>query len=107
MQIGWQRLTDGRVPQYTGDVDWGAVFGHRPLATMDEAAGFVSASWRAELQHPTLDDWWEPVRYQHRIGEIDLPVLHVSGWYDDEEIGTPAARSTGSGTPRPGRPGCW
>ncbi len=90
MQIGWQRLTDGRVPQYTGDVDWGAVFRHRPLATMDEAAGFVSANWRAELQHPTLDDWWEPVRYQHRIGEIDLPVLHVSGWYDDEEIGTPA-----------------
>ena len=90
MQVGWQRLTDGRVPQYTDDVDWGAVFRHRPLATMDEAAGFVSANWRAELQHPTLDDWWEPVRYQHRIGEIDLPVLHVSGWYDDEEIGTPA-----------------
>jgi uncharacterized protein len=90
MQIGWQRLTDGRVPQYTDDVDWGAVFRHRPLATMDEAAGFVSANWRAELQHPTLDDWWEPIRYQHRIGEIDLPVLHVSGWYDDEEIGTPA-----------------
>ncbi len=90
MQVSWQRLTDGRVPQYTDDVDWGAVFRHRPLATMDEAAGFVSANWRAELQHPTLDDWWEPVRYQHRIGEIDLPVLHVSGWYDDEEIGTPA-----------------
>jgi uncharacterized protein len=30
------------------------------------------------------------VRYQHRIGELDLPVLHISGWYDDEEIGTPA-----------------
>jgi len=30
------------------------------------------------------------VRYQHRIGEVDVPVLHVSGWYDDEEIGTPA-----------------
>ena len=42
------------------------------------------------MQHRTLDDWWEPVRYQHRIGEIDVPVLHISGWYDDEEIGTPA-----------------
>ncbi len=37
---------------------------------------------------PTLDEWWEPVRYQHRIGEIDVPALHISGWYDDEEIGT-------------------
>jgi predicted acyl esterase len=30
------------------------------------------------------------IRYPHRIGEVDLPVLHTSGWYDDEEIGTPA-----------------
>ena len=37
-----------------------------------------------------LDDWWEPLRYQQRMREIDLPVLHISGWYDDEEIGTPA-----------------
>jgi putative CocE/NonD family hydrolase len=67
-----------------------AVYRHRPLATMDEAAGFVSPGWREELRHTTLDEWWEPVRYQHRIGEVDVPVLHISGWYDDEEIGTPA-----------------
>ncbi len=66
------------------------VYRHRPLLTMDEAAGFVSPNWREELRHRTLDEWWEPVRYQHRIGEIDVPVLHISGWYDDEEIGTPA-----------------
>jgi putative CocE/NonD family hydrolase len=90
MHINWQRFTDGRMPQFRDDVDWMAVYRHRPLATMDEAAGFSSPNWRAELQHRTLDDWWEPVRYQHRIGEIDVPVLHVSGWYDDEEIGTPA-----------------
>jgi uncharacterized protein len=39
---------------------------------------------------PNWDEWWEPVRYHHSIGEIDVPVLHISGWYDDEEIGTPA-----------------
>jgi uncharacterized protein len=90
MHINWHRFTDGRVAQYRDDVDWMAVYAHRPLATMDEAAGFVSANWREELRHRTLDEWWEPVRYQHRIGEIDVPVLHISGWYDDEEIGTPA-----------------
>src|ERR1700734_1719302 len=78
------------MPQFRDDIDWMAVYRHRPLLTMDEAAGFVSPNWREELQHRTLDEWWEPVRYQHRIGEIDLPVLHVSGWYDDEEVGTPA-----------------
>jgi uncharacterized protein len=90
MHINWYRLTDARMPQFLDDVDWMAVYRHRPLATMDEAAGFVSPGWREELRHRTLDQWWEPVRYQHRIGEIDVPVLHISGWYDDEEIGTPA-----------------
>jgi putative CocE/NonD family hydrolase len=90
MHIHWYRMTDARMPQYLDDVDWMAVYQHRPLATMDEAAGFVSPGWREELQHRTLDEWWEPVRYQHRIGEVDVPVLHISGWYDDEEIGTPA-----------------
>ena len=90
MEVNWHRSVDGRMPQYTDDTDWMAVYRHRPLLTMDEAAGFSSPNWREELAHRTLDEWWEPVRYQHRIGEIDVPVLHVSGWYDDEEIGTPA-----------------
>jgi putative CocE/NonD family hydrolase len=89
MHVSWFRLVDGRVSQYVDDVDWMAVYRHRPLLTMDEAAGFRSESWREELRHRTLDQWCEPLRYQHRITEIDLPVLHVSGWYDDEEIGTP------------------
>jgi uncharacterized protein len=90
MSVHWFRMTDGRAIQYTGDTDWMSVYAHRPLLTMDEAAGFVSPNWREEVRHTTLDEWWEPVRYQHRIGELDLPVLHISGWYDDEEIGTPA-----------------
>jgi len=90
MHINWFRLTDGRMPQFTEDVDWMEVYRHRPMLTMDEAAGFASPLWREELRHRTLDEWWEPVRYQHRIGEVDVPVLHISGWYDDEQIGTPA-----------------
>src|SRR4051794_19570840 len=89
MSINWYRLVDARVPQHTDNVDWMEIYRHRPLLTMDEAAGFFSANWREALRHPTLDDYWEPHRYQHRIGEVDLPVLHISGWYDDEEIGTP------------------
>ena len=91
MRINWHRLTDGRAPQYADAVDWMAVYRHRPLRELDEAAGFRSERWRDEVGHDASDEaYWEPLRYQHRIGEIDLPVLHVSGWYDDEEIGTPA-----------------
>ena len=90
MYIHWFRMTDGRAMQYTEAVDWMAVYRHRPLIELDEAAGFHSERWRDLCRHQTLDAWCEPVRYQHRIGEIDVPVLHISGWYDDEESGTPA-----------------
>ena len=90
MHIHWFRMIDGRVPQYTDAVDWIEVYSHRPLAELDEAAGFHSALWREECRHQTLDAWWEAARYQHRIAEVDVPVLNISGWYDDEEIGTPA-----------------
>ena len=91
MRIHWHRMTDGRMPQYPDAVDWTAVYPHRPLRDLDLAAGFRSERWRAEVGHDASDrDHWEPLRYQHRIAEVDLPVLHVSGWYDDEEIGTPA-----------------
>jgi hypothetical protein len=66
-----------------------AVYEHLPLQTMDECAGFSSPDWREALSHTVRDDYWEPLRYQQRFGEIDLPVLHISGWYDDEQIGTP------------------
>jgi uncharacterized protein len=91
MRINWHRLTDGRMPQYTEAVDWIEVYRHRPLRELDRAAGFESERWSDEVGHDAGDDaHWEPLRYQQRIAEIDLPVLHISGWYDDEEIGTPA-----------------
>jgi putative CocE/NonD family hydrolase len=50
---------------------------------MDDAAGFRSEYWRDDHAHPTLDEHWDPMRYSHRMGELDVPVLHVTGWYDD------------------------
>jgi putative CocE/NonD family hydrolase len=89
MMLSWHRLTAGRMRQQVDDVDWESVYRHLPLRTMDEAAGFDAPHWREQLSHPTLDEFWEPKRYQDRLGEIDVPVLHISGWYDDEQIGTP------------------
>lgn len=89
MMLSWHRLTHGRVLQHVGDVDWDRVYRHLPLVTMDEAAGFVAPHWREQLSHPVLDEFWAPKQYQGRMHELDLPVLHISGWYDDEQVGTP------------------
>ncbi|HUA47018.1 MAG TPA: CocE/NonD family hydrolase [Solirubrobacteraceae bacterium] len=103
MHIHWFRMTDGRAMQYTEAIDWMEVYRHRPLIELDEAAGFRSALWREECRHQTLDTWWEPIRYQHRIADVDVPVLHISGWYDDEEIGTPANFAAMSAAGRTGQ----
>jgi putative CocE/NonD family hydrolase len=89
MMICWFRLVDGRVVQNVEGVDWMRIYEHLPLETMDEAAGFSSPHWREAISHTILDEHFDPVRYQNRYHEIDIPALHISGWYDDEQVGTP------------------
>jgi putative CocE/NonD family hydrolase len=91
MAVCWYRMTHGRVMQFVDKVEWMEIYRHLPLQTMDEAAGFRSERWRESLAHPTVDTYWEPMCYQDALAEgaVDLPVLHISGWYDDEQIGTP------------------
>lgn len=89
MHLCWHHLTAGRVTQNMEAVDWAQIYTHLPLLTMDELAGRPSPHWREQLQHTQLDDFWAPLCYQQRFSEIDVPVLNLSGWYDDEQIGTP------------------
>lgn len=85
----WLHMTSGRTMQNTGAVDWDAAYWHLPLLTMDEQIGRAMPQWREELGHEQLDDYWRAICYQDKFGQIDLPILHISGWYDDEQIGTP------------------
>jgi uncharacterized protein len=89
MHLCWTHYTSGRVNQPMGMVDWERVYWHLPLRTMDEQAGRESRRWRAEIDHPRLDEYWRPLCYQGRFEELSVPVLHISGWYDDEQVGTP------------------
>jgi putative CocE/NonD family hydrolase len=40
------------------------------------------------LEHDTYDDYWKAISFHSKMDRIDLPVLHVSGWYDGDGIGT-------------------
>jgi len=89
MTLCWLHYVSGRVNQLMEAVDWERVYEHLPLITMDERAGRRISFWHAEIEHPQLDDFWAPLRYQDKFDQVDVPVLHISGWYDDEQIGTP------------------
>jgi putative CocE/NonD family hydrolase len=85
----WLYMTSGRVMQNVDVVDWESIYWHLPLETMDELTGRPSRHWREEFAHPCLDDWWKHISYQTQFHKVDVPVLHISGWYDDEQVGTP------------------
>lgn len=89
MMIYWHRLTGGRVVQSAEGVDWMKVYEHLPLMELDERAGFYSRAWREAMSHTFLDEYWIHRCYQHRLGDLAIPVMHISGWYDDEQVGTP------------------
>jgi putative CocE/NonD family hydrolase len=89
MDISWYHFTAGHVLQNLAAVDWATVMRHQPMYTMDSAAGRPNRYWREEIDHAQLSEWWEPLRYQDKYDRVQVPVLHVSGWYDDEQVGTP------------------
>ena len=90
-EICWFRMLDGRVRQFVDLVDWPQVAWHLPLLDLDIHAGFRSEHWRRFLTTPITDrEYWDPVRYQPRITEVTVPVLSITGWYDDVQRGSTA-----------------
>ncbi len=88
MDISWYHVVGGRMLQNEAAVDWSKIHWHLPIYTMDEAAGRPNPYWKQMVQHSQLDEWWQPLRYQDKFDKIKVPVFHISGWYDDEQIGT-------------------
>lgn len=60
-----------------------------PLSTLDELAMERPIPlWKAQFLHPTYDDYWKAVDFERHWDKIDIPVLHIGGWYDDDQPGT-------------------
>lgn len=60
---------------------------HLPLKELPALA--VRAPWYFEhLRHPQGDPWWDQMDARTMLGEIDVPMLHIGGWYDLYLAGT-------------------
>jgi hypothetical protein len=95
--ITWAMLVHGRTNHAVEHYDWESLYRARPLDRLDERLGFTSKAWRDWMAHPLKDDYWKRGCYMHRMNELDIPALHICGWYDDDGISTfanyPAARA--------------
>lgn len=72
-----------------GFIDLEKMGWHRPLMTLDEAVyGFRMKHYRDFLRHPTMDAYWQAIKLQpDDFRNIDLPALHVTGWFDGDQPG--------------------
>ncbi|MFC2166268.1 CocE/NonD family hydrolase, partial [Acidobacteriota bacterium] len=69
--------------------DLNAVVSELPLIDADKRAmGREIPFWREWLAHPTLDDFWKESDISRFADKIDLPVLYLTGWFDDVLRGT-------------------
>jgi len=61
---------------------------HLPLVSSDEAAGRRSAAYRALIEHPSRDGYWDEINGARHYEDIAVPMLHWGGWYDIHVNGT-------------------
>jgi len=87
----WFNQQSGKLDQeYTAlsYVDLDKAQDHRPLITQDEAFGRKMPLFQKSLENSTLNDEWNKIKlHAENFKEIDLPVLHVTGWFDGDQLG--------------------
>jgi putative CocE/NonD family hydrolase len=88
----WLNLTGGRtLQQQLGTQpeapDWAAIMTHRPLRDLDVVLGRTNTVWREWLQHETFDELWQQLSLMGHFQKINVPVLHITGWFDGDQWG--------------------
>jgi putative CocE/NonD family hydrolase len=69
--------------------DWPELLASRPLRDIPEKAlGKKIPFWEEWITHPDYDEFWESVDWAASGDKIDVPALLISGWYDDDGMGT-------------------
>lgn len=59
------------------DIDWSL-----PLDTIQSLDNADTPFFNDWIAHPTYDDYWKQWSIDEDYGRIEVPVLHVAGWYD-------------------------
>jgi putative CocE/NonD family hydrolase len=66
-----------------------SVFGDLPVAEQDlKVFGRVDEIWRRFCSEGPDSDYWKPTRYLSKLDRVKAPVLHQSGWFDGDGLGT-------------------
>ena len=60
-----------------------------PVAGQDlKVFGRVDEIWRRWCSEGPDSNYWKPIRYLSKVDQVSVPVLHQSGWFDGDGLGT-------------------
>jgi MHS family alpha-ketoglutarate permease-like MFS transporter len=63
--------------------------GFVPYRAFDELSGNPSPIWKSWVAHPSVDEFWDAATPTNsQFAAITIPVLSITGTYDDAETGT-------------------
>ncbi|WP_458317063.1 CocE/NonD family hydrolase [Mycolicibacterium brisbanense] len=84
----WVYLVRRRIAEAHGleQHDWDAVLRTLPVRALGEVINPTGPTWDMLMTHDTMDDLWRSLRFEDLYSTIDVPCLHVTGWYDLEDL---------------------
>jgi putative CocE/NonD family hydrolase len=84
----WAYLTRRRIGESYGlaQIDWDEALARLPFTSIGDVVDTPTNIWNNLMDHDTLDDYWKKLRFDDMYDEIDVPCLHVTGWYDQEDL---------------------
>ena len=82
--VAWACEMRARSYGNSEDQDIGPALMHLPLSDLPQRLGCGDiAFWDRWIAHPTLDAYWRARGVTTNIAKVRVPVLQISGWYDD------------------------
>lgn len=76
--VPWERRAD--LVEAVDEMTQG--FNHLPTNNYPHLDSGLAKYYYDWLAHPDYDDYWKELCIEDRHSEIDVPALHIGGWYD-------------------------
>lgn len=87
-------------PELMDRADWDEILDIRPLQDIPQKAlGYEIPFWSEWLRHMDYDDFWAKSNWAQRNTGVQIPTLIMSGWFDDDGMGTTEALDLTSSYP--------
>jgi hypothetical protein len=95
-ELRWQTFTSGVTPNkmlFEEELFWNEKYfelytSNRPFKELDQIAGNFSTHFQTWIQHPTPDEYWQPMHLTpEQYAQIDIPILTITGHYDGDQPG--------------------